>query len=69
MIAKFAQGIGNVFRIYSDLRPTNRLVEGEYLSWWSLLGGTAVIGLMGVGLFVLATYIFRRRELATYSGH
>ncbi|HEX2838844.1 MAG TPA: hypothetical protein VHN77_12050 [Phycisphaerales bacterium] len=69
VVAKFAQGIGNVFRIYSDLRPTNRLVEGEYLSWWSLLGGTAVIGLMGVGLFVLATYIFRRRELATYSGH
>ncbi|MFO0830527.1 MAG: hypothetical protein U0637_01665 [Phycisphaerales bacterium] len=69
VIAKFAQGIGSVFQIYSDLRPTNRLVEGEYLSWGSVAGGTFVIGLMAAGLFVFATFIFRRRELATYSGH
>ncbi len=68
-IAKFAQGVGSTFRVYSDLRPTGRLVEGEYLSWAGLLGGTVVVGLMSIGLFVLATYIFRRRELATYSGH
>jgi hypothetical protein len=69
IIAKFAQGIGTVFKIYSDLRPTGRLVEGEYLSWGELAGGTFVVGLMAAVLFVTATYIFRRRELATYSGH
>ncbi len=68
-IAKFAQNIARIFQVYSDLRPTGHLVEGEYLSWMSVLGGTAVVMLMSVVLFVLATYIFRRRELATYSGH
>ena len=68
IIAKFAQAIGNVFRVYSDLRPTGRLVEGEYLPWMSVLGGSFVIMAMSVGLFALASFIFRRRELATYSG-
>ena len=42
--------------------------RGEYLPWMSVLGGSFVIMAMSVGLFALASFIFRRRELATYSG-
>jgi hypothetical protein len=57
-----------VFQTYGDLRPTKRLVTGEMLGWDMV--GTAVIflGAWTSALGALAVYIFRRRELATYSG-
>jgi hypothetical protein len=68
-IAKLAEGISGAFSVYSDLRPTARLVEGEYLSWGSLATGTIVVGIWCLVLFVIGVLIFRRRELAIYSGH
>jgi hypothetical protein len=68
VISKLATGIATAFSVYSDLRPTARLVEGEYLSWGSLATGTIVVGLWCVVLFVIGVLIFRRRELAIYSG-
>jgi hypothetical protein len=68
-IAKVATAIGRVFQIYADLRPTTRMVEGVFLSWGGLATGTLVLAGMTAILYVLAVYIFGKRELATYSGH
>jgi len=66
-------GIGSVvtwlFGVYADLRPTTRLVEGRELSWTRLGGGLAVLGVATAGLYALAVAVFRKRELAMYSGH
>ncbi|HLP85647.1 MAG TPA: hypothetical protein VK157_14955 [Phycisphaerales bacterium] len=68
-IGKIAEGIGYTFKIYADLRPTSRLVEGESLPWSTLLFGTVVLLLVTAILYVIGVYIFRKRELAIYSGH
>ncbi len=61
--------ISNLFSVYADLRPTSRLVEGRLLSWGEVAVGVLVLGAVSAAMFVLACLIFRRRELATYSGH
>lgn len=60
--------IGNLFTVYSDLKPVRRLVDGRLMPWSSVAGGTGVLSLATAVLFLLAVYVFRRRELATYSG-
>jgi hypothetical protein len=57
-----------IFQTYADLRPTERLVDGRLLSWGSVWRGTLAIGLATLGVLALGLAIFRRRELATYSG-
>ncbi len=68
VIRAIAVPIGRLFQIYSELRPTHRLVEGRLLPWGSVAIGTGVIVLWTVVLYGLGILIFRRRELATYSG-
>lgn len=63
-----AQGVSSVFKVYADLNPISRVVEGLYLSWSSVGVGTLALVGMSVGLFVLGVMIFSKRELATYSG-
>jgi len=58
-----------VFRIYADLRPVTRLVDGELLTFGHVLRGVAVLSAWIAVLFGAAVLTFRRRELATYSGH
>ncbi|MEI7657613.1 MAG: hypothetical protein WCK33_06055 [Phycisphaerae bacterium] len=66
--AKIATLVSNVFDVYADLRPTSRLVEGLELSGVDVVRGTLVLIGASAMLFALAIYIFRRRELALYSG-
>ena len=68
IIDRVANAIGHLFKIYSDLRPTGRLVDGLRLSWIDVSWGLAVLALCTTVLYVFAVLIFRRRELATYSG-
>lgn len=68
-IAKIAEVIASVFKVYSDLRPTGRLVDGLLLSWGDVAIGTTVLALWTVLLFVIGSLILRRRELAVYSGN
>lgn len=69
-----AQAVAWLFSTYSNLRPEARLVEGELVPWVGSSGnpgvvlGVALLGVWTVGLFFLGTYIFRKRELALYSG-
>ena len=57
-----------MFRTYADLRPTTKLVDGRLLAWSTVAWGAAVLGCWSAVLYSIATLIFRRRELATYSG-
>ncbi|MDX9911282.1 MAG: hypothetical protein RBS39_05580 [Phycisphaerales bacterium] len=60
--------VSELFSAYASLKPVERLTDGRMLSWGDLVGGTSVLALGTVVLFVIALIAFRRRELATYSG-
>ncbi len=66
--AKIATVVSETFRVYADLRPTGRLVDGIELGLGDVFAGTFVLGAASAILYVVAVYIFRRRELAIYSG-
>ena len=56
------------FEVYADLRPTERLVDGRLISWGSLAKAIGVIGAWTLAALFVGLAIFRKRELATYSG-
>lgn len=68
-VAFITRIVGNVFRVYGELRPTARLVAGEHLSWAGLVGGTVFLVGVGLVLYGAGVAIFRKRELAIYSGN
>jgi ABC-type transport system involved in multi-copper enzyme maturation permease subunit len=57
------------FQVYADLRPTEKLVDGRLISWASLAQAIAVIGAWTFAALTVGFLIFRKRELATYSGN
>ena len=61
--------ITRAFRVYSDLRPTAKLVDGRLISWATLARGVGVVGLWSMISIVFGWLVFRKRELAIYSGH
>ena len=60
--------ISDFFRIYASLRPTSRLVDGRLLSLGDTALGLVVLALFTLIVYAVAVLIFRRRELAIYSG-
>ncbi|HLO40413.1 MAG TPA: hypothetical protein VK176_05260, partial [Phycisphaerales bacterium] len=60
--------VANMFKIYSDMQPTQRLVEGLRLPWSEVAIGSAVLIAATALLYALAVFTLRRRELAVYSG-
>jgi len=64
-----ANPIASAFQVYSDLNPTSRLVDGRLIGWGALGKGIAVLGAWTMGTLGLGWAIFRKRELAIYSGH
>jgi hypothetical protein len=57
-----------MFKTYAELRPTTMLVDGRLLAWSRVAWGMTVIACWAGALYLAATLIFRRRELAMYSG-
>jgi ABC-type transport system involved in multi-copper enzyme maturation permease subunit len=57
-----------MFKTYSDLKPTERLVDGRLLDWGNVVWGCTVLAAWTLALFGAGVAIFRKRELATYSG-
>jgi ABC-type transport system involved in multi-copper enzyme maturation permease subunit len=57
-----------MFKTYNGLKPVERLVDGRLLDWGRVAGACAVLLAWTGALYVIAVSIFRRRELATYSG-
>jgi hypothetical protein len=69
VISWISYGVAYVFKLYSDLQPVQKLVDGELIPWRSVSLGTGCLALISAFLYVGAVYIFKRRELATYSGN
>lgn len=68
IIDRVANAVSWLFQTYHELRPTQRLVEGLLLSWADVAWGSAVLALWTVVLYFVGSYVFSKRELATYSG-
>lgn len=69
IIHHIASAVSNTFVVYADLKPTARLSTGLLLSWGEFARGTLALAALSLLLYGLGVLIFRRRELAIYSGH
>ncbi len=67
-VRAIAVPVSGAFNFYANLRPTQHLVEGRALGWGAVSTGVLVLGALTSVLYGMAVLIFRRRELATYSG-
>ncbi|MCA9292741.1 MAG: hypothetical protein KDA20_02885 [Phycisphaerales bacterium] len=68
VIRFIALPISSIFKIYAELRPTEKLVDGRLLSWMSVMRGVAVVGGWTIGVLLAGVAALRNRELALYSG-
>lgn len=68
VIRAIAVPVGWAFELYSELRPTEKLVDGRLISWFNLLKAMVVVGLWSVLAWGIGWLVFRQRELALYSG-
>lgn len=57
------------FSTYSELKPTENLVDGRLVGWAALSKASAVLGAWTLSVLAIGWAIFRKRELAVYSGH
>jgi hypothetical protein len=69
VIYHFADWVSSLFTVYNDLRPATRLAEGELLSWSTVSGGVFTLVLVCGFFYGLGILIFRKRQLAIYSGN
>ncbi|MDZ4829137.1 MAG: hypothetical protein SGJ09_02935 [Phycisphaerae bacterium] len=70
VIKTVATGAEWMLRAFGEVRPTALLVEGRVIGWPDLLRTFVIIGAVWTGgAFVLGYVVFRRKELATYSGN
>ncbi len=67
-IYHFADTISGFFSIYHELKPTQRIADGRVLDWAQVSSGVLVLSLAIAVFFMLSVYIFRKRQLAIYSG-
>lgn len=56
------------FKHYSEITPVQSLANGQLVSWSTVLWAAVLLGGTSVVLYLGGVAIFRRRELATYSG-
>jgi ABC-type transport system involved in multi-copper enzyme maturation permease subunit len=69
VMAAISYGVSWLFSTYGDLKPSRRVVEGVLMSWREVALGLLVLTAWTGVLYAAAVGIFRKRELATYSGH
>lgn len=58
-----------IFKPFAETKPIERLADGRLISWGSLSGTMIVITVVSAVLLLIGVWVFRRRELALYSGH
>lgn len=68
LIRAVAVPIGYLFKFYGELAPTANLVSGKNVPWTAVAQAGAIMGFLIGLMLTVASGIFRRRELATYSG-
>ncbi len=64
-----AYPIAFVFQTYNDINPSERLVDGRLVSWFSVLRALLTLGVWSALSLFFGWLIFRKRELAIYSGN
>jgi hypothetical protein len=69
VVAIIATWVRRAFKVYSQLQPTARLVDGRVLGWQDVARGVVVIRCGSASCSTAAVAAFRRRELAIYSGN
>lgn len=67
-ITWISQAVSSLFAFYASIQPTATLADGQVVGWRPVLVTMTVLGGMSVVLGAAASWIFQRRELATYSG-
>ncbi len=61
--------IATMFQFYVEIRPTTNLIDGQVVPTSRVLAAFGTLGTISSVLYGMGVLIFRRRELATYSGH
>jgi hypothetical protein len=56
------------FKHYSEITPIQSLANGQLVPWGTVLWSIVLLGGASALLYAIGVGIFRRRELATYSG-
>ncbi|MFI4892422.1 MAG: ABC transporter permease [Phycisphaerales bacterium JB058] len=67
-ISFISYGVSWIFNVYADLKPVEKLVNGQMVGGVDMMVAGAVIGVWCFVLFFGSVLIFRKRELAIYSG-
>jgi len=67
-ISAIAYSVSWIFNVYAELKPVEKLVNGQIVGGVDMLSAAGVIGAWCLVLFGASVVIFRRRELAIYSG-
>jgi hypothetical protein len=68
LVRAIALPIAATFKSYAELKPTANLVDGRMVDWTTVAIAGVVLGALVGVLYAVAVTIFRKRELATYSG-
>ena len=68
LIQIIAGPIAWVFKSYAELKPTTNLIDGRRIAWSGLVAAVSLITLACGALLTIGWAIFRKRELAIYSG-
>jgi hypothetical protein len=58
-----------LFDTYASLKPAESISDGRLLSWSSFSASVGILTLWTLGVLGAGVAIFRKRELAVYSGH
>ncbi len=69
VIQVIASPIARAFEPYAALKPTTQLIDGRLIPLDGLALALSLIVLSGMLFMTIGWSIFRKRELATYSGH
>ncbi len=68
VVTMIAETVTGAFRWYGNLKTTESLVDGRLFGWGDVTRATLLLSLGCAVMFTIGAVIFRRRELAIYSG-
>lgn len=68
VIAWISTRVADIFSVYANLDPVGRIVDGQLMAWSTVAYGAFILLIITALLYFSGVAIFRRRELAIYSG-
>lgn len=66
--AAITAAVGKLFSVYDQLNPIDSIINGKLITWNDTLISVVSLGAVTLALFLVASFIFSKRELAIYSG-